>query len=203
MIERMSFNKRQKLEILLLALLGICSIGGFFSISDGQPAALEGTSDVPRAGTKKTGTVGRIGIAGADLARETGDLHDPFSMGHETREQAVQKVQAPAAQDPPVQQGDAGVPQQNPDQPRSGRARASRGNTVPEAEPAVEEASPVLPSLKGVVSGGSVPVAILEMDGQQKVVLTGDWLGDWHILSISDAGVELEADGNSFWLSVP
>ncbi len=203
MIERMSVNKRQKLKILLLVLLGICIIGGFFSISDGQPAALEGTPNVPQEGIKKTGTVGRTGIAGADLARETGELHNPFSMGHETREQAAQKVQAPAAQNPPLQQGDAGLQQQDPGQLRSGRARASRGSAAPEVEPAVEEAPPVLPSLKGVVSGGTVPVAILEMDGQQKVVLTGDWLGDWHILSISDAGVELEADGNSFWLSVP
>lgn len=205
MIERMSFNKRQKLELLLFVLLLVCSIGSYFSRSDGQSAVREPQPDVSQTGTKKTGTVGRTEIVGADLARGTEELHDPFSMEHENRQQVREKAaaaaaapaQPPAQEDPPMQQPALAPPTM------AKRGRRSYAASADAYEPVAKDPVPALPVLKGVVSGTAVPFAILALDGRQEVVRTGDWIGDWHILSISDAGAAIEEDGRTFWLDLP
>ena len=141
----------------------------------------------------------RLEVKGADEAEAAGELRNPFSMLHETREQMA-AASAPSKEKQPqaAEKPDAAkaVDDKKPAAPKA----PSRASVVEDAS-AAEPPAPAL-VLKGVASGNGQTLAVIRAGGKSHLVAEGETVGGYTVAAIGDDSVTLAGDGGTLVLQL-
>ena len=138
-------------------------------------------------------------MKGVDEAEATGELRNPFSMLHETREQMA-AAPAPLKEKQPQA---AGTPDaaKAADSPKNALPKAPSRASVVEDASAAEPPAPAL-VLKGVASGNGQTLAVIRVGGKSHLVAEGETVGGYTVAAIGDDSVTLAGDGGTLVLQL-
>ena len=190
---------KQAAEVGALALL-LCFAAALFlweNVDDERLALKQPPSSAPA--DAKQNSPSRLEVKGVDEAEATGELRNPFSMLHETREQMA-AAPAPLKEKQPQA---AGTPDaaKAADSPKNALPKAPSRASVVEDASAAEPPAPAL-VLKGVASGNGQTLAVIRADGKSHLVSEGETVGGYTVAAIGDDSVTLAGDGGTLVLQL-
>lgn len=163
---------------------------GFLYAGEEEAPAPAAVSDTERNALPKPG--GRQEIAGWQKAEETEAVRNPFSLRHETAEEAPQAV--PEKTEKPPEKALPPVP------------KMSKGKLPPEPAGSLQVPGDVLPPapmLKGLLEGEGGKIAMIQIAGQTASLSAGESFQDCMVLAIEENSVVIRSGGQERRLFLP
>lgn len=196
---------RKEKEAAILSVIVLLGIGGFsYVTADSMQVAEPATAlheETAEAHDEPAELAKKERQKNVELPQDI-TLRNPFSMVHETREEAAAAEQTNAVMpilttedvaSYEVDSADAAV-----QRAQEGQQRAAVAGQIT----ALTERAEEKPILCGVVQGNGERLALIRLDKHTQSVGIGEWIGDFEVVAILADRVCLQRNGEQQWLSL-
>lgn len=180
-------EKKRLLKVGSAALGGMLLLAWLWVGPDEDSLAVQ--TPEPKA-TAASAPMGRQEVQGLSKAAETRELHDPFTLAHETASEA--KLQAESAS---PKQDELKAPPPPPPE----KAEVPATTPKPDNRAAAANAMPVL---QGIAEGAGGRLAMLSMEGQSVTLGEGESRAGWQVQKIEKDKVQVSGPDGTVWLGL-
>lgn len=184
---------RKEKEAAILSAVVVLGIGSFCylqadSMEVAEPAVPTKTAAVPVQPKAES-----LPVVQRQEAAQQGELCNPFSWTHETRDEAA--AMPSGAEELPIEKAEPVITAEN----LAEQTQPKEADTAAEAKAAIPEPTE-RPILCGIVSGGGRKLALLQLGAQTRSLAAGEWLGDYEVRAIFADCVCLQTAAGEIWL---